>query len=364
MSRVVPDIVFERVSKSYGSHSVLNDIEFSLSPGEFFAILGPSGSGKSTLLNLIAGFEQPTKGDLLIRGRSVIRLPPHARRVGVVFQSYALFPHLNVSENLAYPLTRKHLDQGEAGRRIAAMLKLMRLEPLATAAVSQISGGQQQRVAIARALIAEPDVLLMDEPMAALDKALRDELQVELKILQKRLGTTVVYITHDQREAMALADRIGVLNNGRFEQIGTPREIYDHPASSFVARFIGGSTLILGLAREVGGHWILETSNGLRLPGQWASSCKPLEGPAQLSISPAKVRIAREEPNSIPAQVTASLYTGDSTIVHLLIGGAIPITAREAGWSDRSTGEVVSISWDPSDAIIFDSDLRIEGTTL
>jgi len=349
------DIVFEGVDKVFGKHPVLEDISFSLSAGEFFAILGPSGSGKSTLLNLIAGFEKPTKGDIRVRGRSILDLPPYARHVGVVFQNYALFPHLNVVENLAYPLIRKRLDRGTIGKKIAEMLRMMRLEALSQSAVSEISGGQQQRVAIARALIAEPDVLLMDEPMAALDKALRDDLQVELKILQRRLGTTVIYITHDQREAMALADRIGVLNRGRFEQIGSPREIFNHPASAFIARFIAGSTIIPGTARKEQGHWLFEMPGGLRVPAEWSQSAKPSEGTAELTINPSNVRIADCSDAGIAARVTASLYVGEATVVHLLASGTIPITAKEAGWTERTVGDDVSISWAKQDATLFNS---------
>jgi ABC-type Fe3+/spermidine/putrescine transport system ATPase subunit len=348
------DILFEGVDKVFGKHPVLEDISFNLSPGEFFAILGPSGSGKSTLLNLIAGFERPTKGDIMVRGRSILDLPPYARHVGVVFQNYALFPHLNVVENLAYPLMRKRLDRGTIGKKIAEMLRMMRLEVLAQSAVSEISGGQQQRVAIARALIAEPDVLLMDEPMAALDKALRDDLQVELKILQRRLGTTVIYITHDQREAMALADRIGVLNRGRFEQIGTPRDIFNHPASTFVARFIAGSTIIPGTARNEHGHWVFDMPGGRSVAAGWNRLAKPSEGTAELAINPLNVRIApRSDAAGIPARVTASLYAGEATVVHLLANGTIPITAKETGWTDRAVGDEVSISWATQDATLF-----------
>lgn len=352
------DIVFNSVTKFFGARAVLEDINFSLSPGEFFAILGPSGSGKSTLLNLVAGFESPTSGDIRVRGESVVDLPPYERHVGVVFQNYALFPHLNVSENLAYPLMRKRYDRGAIGVKIAAMLTLMRLETLADSAVSQISGGQQQRVAIARALIAEPDVLLMDEPMAALDKALRDELQVELKLLQRRLGTTVIYITHDQREAMALADRVGVLNHGRFEQIGTPREIFSNPASSFMARFIAGSTIISGTAKKDRDQWTLVTSDGLRLPAQWGPSTRPTEGSAELAVNPIDVRLSSlpdSNGSSVRARVTASLYVGDATIVHLLANDSIPITAKESGWTDRAVDAEVWVSWTAQDASLFNS---------
>ncbi|MGO6819215.1 ABC transporter ATP-binding protein [Rhizobium brockwellii] len=350
------DIALSGVTKSFGGKTVLEAIDLSLAAGEFFAMLGPSGSGKSTLLNLIAGFERPDKGDISIRGRSVVDVPAYARHVGVVFQNYALFPHLNIAENLAYPLMRKGMDAGQIEDRVCKMLALIQLGDYAHASVLKISGGQQQRVAIARALIAEPDVLLMDEPMAALDKALRDDLQVELKTLQRKLGTTVIYITHDQREAMALADRIGVMNAGRFEQIGTPREIYNDPATAFTARFISGSTIIDGKTALREGTWYLETPEGVRFPGNWHPNARvQADVPAKLAINPSSVKISSHSAQSqseLPATVTASLYGGETTAVHLLIGSH-PIVVSETGWSERRAGDVVSVKWAQDDATLF-----------
>ena len=354
------EILLDRVSKHFAHKTVLDEISLKLDSGSFFALLGPSGSGKSTLLNLIAGFERPDSGDIRIRGRSVVGVPAYARQVGVVFQSYALFPHLNVAENLAYPLRRQGIRSRTIHARVNRMLELVRLGGYADMRITQLSGGQQQRVALARALVAEPDVLLMDEPMAALDKSLRDDLQVEIKQLQQSLGATIIYITHDQREALALADQIGVLNEGRFEQVGDAVSIYARPASAFVARFLTGASVLKGkTAGSTAGGWYLEDENGVRLPGQWHDRIQGSAGAeAELAINPTFVKIAAPGTHpmawSIEARVAAALYVGESTIVHLTLQGGSTLVAREPGASDRSVGETVRVGWQPEDAFLFE----------
>lgn len=354
------EILLDRVSKHFAAKTVLDEISLKLDSGSFFALLGPSGSGKSTLLNLIAGFEQPDSGDIRIRGRSVVDVPAYARQVGVVFQSYALFPHLNVAENLAYPLRRQGIRSRVINARVNRMLELVRLGGYADMRITQLSGGQQQRVALARALVAEPDVLLMDEPMAALDKSLRDDLQVEIKQLQQSLGATIIYITHDQREALALADQIGVLNEGRFEQVGDGVSIYTRPESAFVARFLTGASVLKGRARgSAGGGWYLEDENGARLPGQWHGHTPiSLPAKAEMAINPALVKIAAPGGDSVPwsieARVAAVLYVGESTVVHLALQGGSTLVARESGASGRSVGESVRVGWRPEDAFLFE----------
>ncbi len=354
------EILLDRVSKHFANKTVLDEISLKLDSGSFFALLGPSGSGKSTLLNLIAGFERPDSGDIRIRGRSVVGVPAYARQVGVVFQSYALFPHLNVAENLAYPLRRQGIRSRAIHARVNRMLELVRLGGYADMRITQLSGGQQQRVALARALVAEPDVLLMDEPMAALDKSLRDDLQVEIKQLQQSLGATIIYITHDQREALALADQIGVLNEGRFEQVGDAVSIYANPASAFVARFLTGASVLKGSAggSSIGG-WHLEDENGVRLPGHWYDRTPRSPGAkAEMAINPALVKIAASGGHpmawSIDATVAAVLYVGESTIVHLTLQGGSTLVAREPGASGRSVGESVRVGWRPEDAFLFE----------
>ena len=240
------------ISKVYGETSAVDDITLDFPEGKLTALLGPSGCGKTTLLRMIAGLEVPTAGTITMAGRDITRLPAHKRKFGMVFQSFALFPHLSVRENVAYALTIAGTARGEAAARAEKLLDLVQLVGFGDRRIGQLSGGQRQRVAIARALAQEPDVFLLDEPMSALDAKLREEMQVELRMLQQRLGITTIVVTHDQREAMTMADRIIVMSNGKVEQAGTPQEIYHSPATGFVAGFIGRANFMDGIARD--GH--------------------------------------------------------------------------------------------------------------
>lgn len=231
-------------SKYYGDYCAVRDVSLNVREGELLALLGPSGSGKSTLLMAIAGFESPTSGDISIAGRSLVELPPHRRGIGMVFQKYALFPHMSVAENIAYPLRRRNLGRSEITRKVQDALALVRLEAYGARLPAQLSGGQQQRVALARALVFQPSLLLLDEPLGALDRKLRQEMQSELKLIHRQVGTTMILVTHDQEEALSLADRIAVLDGGRIQQLGTPSELYETPRTAFVANFIGESNLI------------------------------------------------------------------------------------------------------------------------
>ncbi|MBN8919190.1 MAG: ABC transporter ATP-binding protein, partial [Rhizobiales bacterium] len=241
-----PALSFEAVTKRFGAPTVIDDLSIDIRQSEFFALLGPSGCGKSTLLRIAAGFERPNSGRVLIDGGDVTDMPPHLRPVNMMFQSYALFPHMSVAENIAFGLKQERCDRATITERVTQALALLQLAPLAQRRPDQLSGGQRQRVALARALVKRPRVLLLDEPLGALDKKLRDEMQGELAALQRRLGTTFVIVTHDQEEALTLADRIAVLDRGRIAQVGTPSEIYDRPASLSVARFMGDINLIEG----------------------------------------------------------------------------------------------------------------------
>lgn len=250
----MPAIEFQQVSRHFGAVRAVDDVSLSIDAGEFFALLGPSGSGKTTCLRLIAGFEQPTSGLVLLDGVDVTRVPPYERNVNTVFQDYALFPHMNVAENVAYGLRVRRTPGAERRRRAQEMLALVRLEGLGERSPAQLSGGQKQRVALARALINRPAVLLLDEPLGALDLKLREAMQIELKNLQRRLGITFVYVTHDQGEALSMADRVAVFDRGRIEQLDTPRGLYMSPRTVFVARFVGGANVIEGeLARRLNG---------------------------------------------------------------------------------------------------------------
>ena len=248
-------IEFQHVARQFGSVRAVDDVSLSIAAGEFFALLGPSGSGKTTCLRLIAGFEHPTAGQVLLNGADVTHVPPYERNVNTVFQDYALFPHMNVAENVAYGLRVRGVATEERRKRAREMLALVQLEELGERSPAQLSGGQKQRVALARALINHPAVLLLDEPLGALDLKLREAMQIELKNLQRKLAITFVYVTHDQGEALSMADRVAVFDRGRIEQLDTPRGLYMRPRTSFVARFVGGANVIEGeLARRLSGN--------------------------------------------------------------------------------------------------------------
>lgn len=235
---------FENVSRHFGDVKAVDDVSLEIRDGEFFSMLGPSGSGKTTSLRLVAGFEQPTAGNIFLHGARVNDLPPYERDVNTVFQDYALFPHMTIEDNIGYGLMIKKVPGAERKKRVAEILDLVRLPQMAKRKPSQLSGGQRQRIALARALVNRPRVLLLDEPLGALDLKLRQEMQIELKEIQKRVGITFIFVTHDQDEALTMSDRIAVFNAGKIEQIGTPAEIYEHPQTSFVAGFVGTSNLV------------------------------------------------------------------------------------------------------------------------
>jgi len=246
MTVPIPAVRFDRVSRHFGDVRAVNDVTLDILDGEFFTLLGPSGSGKTTCLRLIAGFDHPTAGRIELHGVDVSSLPPYERDVNTVFQDYALFPHMTVAQNVAYGLMIKKVLPREREARVAEMLAMVQLAGLGRRRPAQLSGGQRQRVALARALVNRPRVLLLDEPLGALDLKLRQQMQLELKAIQQQVGITFVYVTHDQDEALTMSDRLGVFNNGRVEQVGSPAEVYEHPATDFVAGFVGTSNLLAG----------------------------------------------------------------------------------------------------------------------
>jgi putative spermidine/putrescine transport system ATP-binding protein len=262
-------VEYRGLNKTFGSVHALRPLDLVIEPGEFFTILGPSGSGKSTLLMLTVGFAQPTAGDILVDGESIIDLPPHRRDFGVVFQHYALFPNMNVRKNVAFPLKQRRIPASERQRRVDEALALVEMTGLADRRISELSGGQQQRVALARALVFNPRLLLMDEPLSALDRRLRESMQLELQRIHRRLGVTVLYVTHDQGEALTLSDRIAVLKDGVVQQVATPRELYESPANSFVAGFLGDSNILSGRVTQVGARVQVQTDGG---PSVWLSA--------------------------------------------------------------------------------------------
>ena len=281
--QMFPAVSFQGVTRRYGSVAAVNDVNLDIASGEFFALLGSSGSGKTTLLMLLAGFDKPTEGRVLMSGTSVTDVPPHRRQIGVVFQNYALFPHLTAAENVAYPLKMRSVGRSDREARVKAALDLVNLSDRSSAYPSQLSGGQQQRVALARALVFGPDLLLMDEPLGALDRRLRDQMQQELKRIQGELGITVIYVTHDQSEAMAMANRIGIMSGGRLLQVADPETIYAAPSSHFVARFIGECSILRVTSLDGGSGYEI---GGARqsLPSRTASPFDLVVRPENVSI--------------------------------------------------------------------------------
>jgi putative spermidine/putrescine transport system ATP-binding protein len=325
---------FENVSRHFGEVRAVDGVTFEIADGEFFSMLGPSGSGKTTCLRLIAGFEQPTSGQVFVHGQSMAGVPPYERDVNTVFQDYALFPHMSVANNVAYGLMIRKVPRAERLRRAEEMLAMVALSGMGGRKPSQLSGGQRQRVALARALVNQPSVLLLDEPLGALDLKLREQMQVELKAIQRRVGITFIYVTHDQGEALSMSDRLAVFNHGKIEQIGTPAEIYEHPATAFVAGFVGVSNLLTGpAARAVSGQ------------------------DQPFSIRPEKIRIAAPA-DPVPdgccaalGRISSVLYLGAYTryAVALDAGGELTVIDQnrdEPGpRSALAQGEVVRLIW-------------------
>jgi putrescine transport system ATP-binding protein len=351
-----PLVRFERVSKRYAGVEAVSDLSLDIAAGEFFALLGPSGCGKSTLLRMLAGFETPDAGRILVDGEDVVAIPPHLRPVNMMFQSYALFPHLTVAGNVAFGLKQERLPREEIERRVADMLKLVQLEHLAGRKPHQLSGGQRQRVALARALVKRPKVFLLDEPLAALDKKLRTETQFELMGLQEKLGLSFIVVTHDQEEAMTMADRIGVMSQGRLAQVGSAAEVYEQPKSRWVAEFIGDVNLLEGIVREAAGETVsVETKAAGVLRAMSAMPVSAGQAVA-VAIRPEKFRIARDEPsaadNSVAGEVLDIGYLGDMSLYRVkLDSGAIVKAAsvnvtrlpqRPIGWNERVRLSVAS----------------------
>ena len=326
---------FSGVSRHFGDVKAVDRVDLEVYDGEFFSMLGPSGSGKTTCLRLIAGFEQPTAGSIQLYGREVAGVPPYERDVNTVFQDYALFPHMTVGENVAYGLMVKKVPKAERDRRVREMLELVRLPGLEGRKPSQLSGGQRQRVALARALINHPRVLLLDEPLGALDLKLRQEMQVELKALQQQVGITFIFVTHDQEEALTMSDRLAVFNHGRIEQVGTPAEVYERPATNFVAGFVGVSNVLAGAAAE-------------RLLG----------AAGMFSVRPEKIRICPPDTPAAGDQIAAPgiirdvVYLGMYTryLVELDAGGDLTVVQQnlEATSMDvlAARGSRVTLVWD------------------
>jgi spermidine/putrescine transport system ATP-binding protein len=358
-----------------GGHDVraVEHVDLRIAEGEFFSLLGPSGCGKTTTLRMIAGFEEPTGGQILLHGRDMVGVPPFRRDVNMVFQQYALFPHMDVFENVAFGLRRKKVAKGEIARRVAEALALVELEGREKRRPRQLSGGQQQRVALARALVNRPRALLLDEPLGALDLKLRQAMQLELKRIQREVGITFVYVTHDQEEALTMSDRLVVMNAGRIEQLGSPRELYEHPATRFVANFIGTSNILTGRLERRGDAWalaglgpdqrVLVTDAGETSQGQ----------EVELAVRPEKMVLRAEHDRPPPDRcalrvtVTEVVYLGTSTQYRTVTdtGTAVAVYRQNASATPGAevlTGQVGWLEWPPEHSYVLGGSTKEEHT--
>ena len=336
------------LAKRFGAFEAVSGIDLDIPPGEFFSLLGPSGCGKTTTLRLIAGFERPSAGKVLLDGQDVSDTPPNRRHVNTVFQSYALFSHLTVAENVAFGLRFAKASKEEVRRRVGEALSLVRMQEFSGRRPHQLSGGQQQRVALARALILNPSVLLLDEPLGALDAKLRKALQIELKALQEQVGITFVYVTHDQEEALTMADRLAVMNEGRIEQVGTPREVYEEPASAYVADFLGVSNMLdaQAIGTDPDGRCRLRVGDTEMLASQGHTSAR---GSVKVVVRPERVRIEgpRETgENRLPGRVERVVYAGAISQLVVTLDGGAPIRcmlANDGAMTSFDRGAPVSV---------------------
>lgn len=355
-------VVFDRVQKSYDGQSlVVKDLNLMIGKGEFLTMLGPSGSGKTTCLMMLAGFETATSGEIMLDGRPINSVPPHKRGIGMVFQNYALFPHMTIAENLAFPLEVRGLSKTERETKIMRALDMVQMGRFANRRPSQLSGGQQQRIALARALVFDPKLVLMDEPLGALDKQLREHMQFEIKDLHNRLGITVVYVTHDQGEALTMSDRVAVFNDGRIQQLAPPADLYERPANSFVAGFIGENNKLPGkienfdgktaTVRLATGELIDATPVNIRERGQ----------ETLVSIRPERVEFKPEmmpaSAHRISAEILEVVYMGDVLRVRMKVAGSDDFVMKcrnTLGQRKFMRGDVIEIGWHPEDARALD----------
>lgn len=356
------DLECSRVCKSFGAVQAVKDVSFEIPSGSFFSILGPSGCGKTTLMRMIAGFEDATSGDIFIKGRSVLNVAPNRRNVKMVFQHLALFPMMNVFENIAYGLRCIGTDRDEIKRRVHDVLNRVALPDVANREIHQLSGGQKQRIAIARCMVLDPDVLLLDEPLGALDLKLREAMKIELKLLQHQFDTTFVYITHDQSEALVMSDRVAVMNNGRFEQIGSPQDLYHHPRTAFVAGFVGDSNRWSGRVAAVNGEAVtVETDGGLSVKCRAGPDTSFAAGDmAAVFVRPEFVDLQRDGgspgKDMLPGVVDNLLFNGANSraLVRLPSGDLIEVDVTlTGGTGDVKPGENVALSWLPEKALCF-----------
>jgi putative spermidine/putrescine transport system ATP-binding protein len=358
-------IELRALTKRYGEETVVNAVAASIAPGEFFSLLGPSGSGKTTTLMMVAGFVHPDGGAILLDGADITSVAPQRRGFGMVFQNYAIFPHLNVFENIAFPLRARRWPKAAIAERVAWALDMVRLGRFADRYARQLSGGQQQRVALARAIVFHPPVVLMDEPLGALDKNLRFELQVEIKEIQQRLGMTVLHVTHDQEEAMSMSDRIAILNHGRIDQVGPPGEVYECPASPFVGRFLGEANLIEGTIAARNGDVVqlaLPAGQELRAPpGKVRHNGRGMLfiRPERVEIAPGTSAAANPAGNMLAGRVRRCSFLGNILRYAVDVDGIAPITVdlqNAVGVMPLAAGTLVTLHWPVADSLILSPD--------
>jgi putative spermidine/putrescine transport system ATP-binding protein len=352
---------FTNVQKSYdGETLVVKDLNLDIAKGEFLTMLGPSGSGKTTTLMMLAGFEPATHGEIYLKGQPINNVPPHKRGIGMVFQNYALFPHMTVAENLAFPLTVRNLSKSDIEAKVKKILDMVQLPKMANRRPGQLSGGQQQRVAVARALVFEPDLVLMDEPLGALDKQLREQMQYEIKHIHERLGVTIVYVTHDQTEALTMSNRIAVFNDGVVQQLSTPNELYERPVNSFVAQFIGENNKLKGSVVDVAtdGNATVQLESGQKVS---ALAVNVKKGDRTLlSVRPERVEInpgKTAADTALKGRIAELIYLGDHIRARLEVAGhsnfIVKVPNRQA-FNGVAEGQDVSVGWKAADCRALD----------
>ena len=357
-----PHVRFIGVQKSFdGRILVVKDLNLDIAKGEFLTLLGPSGSGKTTTLLMLAGFEVATHGEITLAGRPLNRVPPHKRGIGMVFQNYALFPHMTVNENLAFPLQVRRIGRAETEERVKKALEMVELPGMGHRRPTQLSGGQQQRVAVARALVFEPELVLMDEPLGALDKQLREQMQYEIKHLHERIGVTVVYVTHDQGEALTMSDRIAVFKDGVIQQLSSPAELYERPENSFVAQFIGENNRLSGVVRSNNGSTCAVEIDGGSLVEAVKIGAIGTGGRTTLSVRPERVEIdpvASDISNRLTGRVAETIYLGDHVRVRVEVPGSAAFVVKAAnkdGAIQLSAGQNVTVGWRTKDCRALDA---------
>ncbi|MGJ8617146.1 MAG: ABC transporter ATP-binding protein [Sulfitobacter sp.] len=355
-------VVFDRVQKSYdGENLVVKDLNLSIGKGEFLTMLGPSGSGKTTCLMMLAGFETATHGDILLDGKPINNISPHKRGIGMVFQNYALFPHMTIAENLAFPLEVRNMGKSEREEKVQRALDLVQMGEFGGRRPAQLSGGQQQRVALTRALVFEPDLVLMDEPLGALDKQLRETMQFEIKRIADNLGITVVYVTHDQTEALTMSDRVAVFEDGRIQQLAPPDQLYEEPQNSFVAQFIGENNTLRGVVKEIkGGIALVQLDDGSLIDAKPVNVDK-VGDRTQVSIRPERVEInpkLGKDSHTLKAEVLEFIYMGDVFRTRLRVAGNDDFIVKTRNRADQERlvpGTQVDIGWLPQDCRALDA---------